>query len=245
MSQNKREDALVLDFLVNGHESSQPTLQWSLFSSRAPKKSLIKGEKLVKKVEAALERMKKTLASQNVVCTKSGTEKSLMICFKIFLRMSTPVLTKVSIDHLRLINLRSSIVFGRFLTQTPTVTHIKVKSYTYGLVQCVYMLQSFLQYKRFNGVEVLKINLITFTGWCVEQIAHLLQKVFKQDPSRPSVLMFSSLGSTQVFSVGRLFPNVFYSWLSTPEENLRFQERRVFKRYLLKHFNLLGGLDQL
>ena len=142
MSQN---DALVLDFRVNRLQSSQSMLKWSLFSLRAPKKSLIKGEKLVKKVEAVLERMKRTLTSQNVACSKSSTQKSLMTCFKIFLRMSQPVLTKVSMDDTGLMNLKTSVLFGRFLTQTPTVTHIKVKSYTYGLLQCVYMLQAFLQ----------------------------------------------------------------------------------------------------
>ena len=137
--------ALRLSFRVNRLQTSQATVDWTLDLYRGLKTSLTTGEKLVKKVEEVLERMKKTLASQNVVCAKSGRDKSLMRCFKIFLRMSSPVLTKVSIDGMKLFNLRSSIVFGKFLTLTPTVTHIKVESYTYGVLQCVYMLQAFLQ----------------------------------------------------------------------------------------------------
>ena len=238
-------EALNLAFRVNRDTSSQTTLQWSLWAVLESITSLDTGPKLLGKVQTVLKRMRSTLNSQSVVCAESGREECLMICFKHFLRMSNPVLTKVSIDRMDLITPRSSGVFGKFLANTHTVTHIKIEADYWGIRSCLHFLQALLLCHGSTVLEVLKINLNDPLGWNVDRIAYLLQKVRQQGAFTPPMLMFYSKAPTQAFNVARLFPDVFYSWLSTPEEKLRGHEKSLFGRYLLQHFNRLGGLDQL
>ena len=186
--------------------------------------------------------MKRTLRSENLVCPWRKREEILLVCFKYFLKMSTPVLTKVSLDRMDLISQRSSIVFGKFLANTYSVTHIKITANYHGTRRCLYLLQALLLYNGSTVLEVLKIN---SSGWRVDRIAHLLQKVMQEGTFTPTMLMLYSTDVMQAFNVARLFPDVFHSWLSTPKLKPRGLENHLFRRYLLEHFNRTGGLDQL
>ena len=238
MRRIKKKEALNLAFRVNGDNTIQETLQWKLYTVLVPVKSLNTGLKLLGNVQDVLKKMRTTLNSQSVVCGESGREECLMICFRHFLRMSTPVLTKVSIHQMNLIKRKSSIVFGKFLASTPTVTHIKIEAGYVGTRYSFYLLQAFLQYTGSIKVQVLKIK-----GWYVDRIAYLLRKVKQQGTFAPSMLMLYSFASTQVFNVARLFPDIFYSWLTTREGKLG--DGDLLRRHLLKHFDRNGGLNQL
>ena len=161
-----------------------------------------------------------------------------MLCCKFFLRISVPVLTKVLLKQLEFIGLRSSIVLGKFLANTPTVTHIEVKGC--GILECFCMLLSLFQYKGRSVIEVLKINFWYSGIGNVDEIAYLVQKVKQQDRFTPSILMFCSPDPFQVYNVAPLYPDVFYSWL---EQEPTGGNCLTFQGFMLDHMTYLDGLN--